>query len=135
MAEQKTFLEQSSTRKTFKHVKSDSASLIVHRDSASFLSRYTDSLSRLSLEFEFDPKLFGTKVYERVNRVNLKVAFRREQFLNNQEIERSIRGSKERLGSIHADQKNQEIEKSILYDKKRGDREVKILLSGKSLAH
>ena len=99
MSEQKMVLERSSTRKTLKHIKSDSASLIVHRDSASFLSRYSDSLSRLSVVFKFDPELFSTKVHERVHRKSLKTAYRQEQSVKNQEIEQLLLADKRKQAS------------------------------------
>lgn len=46
----------------------DSASLIVHRDSSSFISRWSDNFSKISIRFDFDRDLFITHVYERAFR-------------------------------------------------------------------
>jgi hypothetical protein len=60
-------------------VELDSASLFVHRDSSSFISRWSDSLSKLSIRFEFDRELFVTKVYERWLRSTVKDSLQRRQ--------------------------------------------------------
>jgi hypothetical protein len=57
----------------------DSASLFVHRDSASLISQWTDNLSKLSAVFSFDRELFVSKVYERAIRGSVKKALRRQQ--------------------------------------------------------
>jgi hypothetical protein len=46
-------------------MKGDSASLIAHYDSSSIVSKMTDNLSKLSMVFGFDSKLFATNVYQR----------------------------------------------------------------------
>jgi len=72
-------LEKSSSRKIFKRVKDDSPSLYVHRDTASFHSRCTDNLSKISMVFAFDRELFLSDIYERVLRGSLKESLRRQQ--------------------------------------------------------
>jgi hypothetical protein len=53
--------------------------LFVHRDSASFVTRFTDNLSKLSRVFDFDTEVFSTKPYERVHRSSVKQALRKKQ--------------------------------------------------------
>ena len=60
-------------------MKIDSASLFVHRDTASLISQWTDNLSKLSAVFSFDRELFVSKVYERALRGSVKEALRRQQ--------------------------------------------------------
>jgi hypothetical protein len=79
MAEQKRLLEKPKTRRVLQRAKADSASLFVHRDTASFMSRVTDNLSKMSLVFDFDPALFSSGVYHRVFRGSLKYRLRQQQ--------------------------------------------------------
>lgn len=79
LSEQKALLQKSSTRKTLKLVEHDSASLVVLRDSASQCSRGSDNLSKLSVEFQFDHEIFGSKVYERCLRGFVKQTLRQQQ--------------------------------------------------------
>ena len=74
--DQKVLLEKSSNRKVFKRVKDDTVSLYVHYDSSSIYSRCTDTLSKISIVFNFDHDLFITKVYERALRNSLKASLR-----------------------------------------------------------
>lgn len=69
---QKSLLEKASSRKTFKKVAADSASLLAHRDSSSLLSYYTDNHSKWSVVFDFDREVLGSKAYERAVRSALK---------------------------------------------------------------
>jgi len=78
-SEQKVLLEKSSTRKVIRRIENDTESLIVHRDTASLLSRHTDRLSKISVVFPFDGELFISRVYDRVIRGSLKEALRRQQ--------------------------------------------------------
>ena len=77
MSEQRSLLQESKTRKDIGLMKLDSASLFVHRDSSSFISRWSDNLSKISLCFGFDRELFGTRVYERVFRGAVKASIRK----------------------------------------------------------
>ena len=79
ISEQKGLLEQSSTRKVLRQIEIDSASLFVNRDTASFISNWTDNLSKLSATFSFDRELFVSKVYERALRGSVKEALRQQQ--------------------------------------------------------
>ncbi|KAH8712154.1 hypothetical protein GQ44DRAFT_776179 [Phaeosphaeriaceae sp. PMI808] len=79
LSEQKLLLEKPKTRKVLARAKCDSVSLIVHRDSASFSSRWTDNLSKLSYIFDFDTDVLSSRVYERVFRVSLKQSIRQQR--------------------------------------------------------
>ena len=79
LSKQKALLLKSSTRKIFRKLGSDSASLMVHRDAESLLSRQTDKLSKLSVVFSYDRELFSSKLYERVLRGSMKESLRRQQ--------------------------------------------------------
>lgn len=71
-SEQKKILLKASTRKAIQRVEKDSASLIVHRDSGSVRTSYTDNMSKLSAVFAFDMELFTSKIYERAFRASFK---------------------------------------------------------------
>jgi len=77
ISEQQILLEKSSSRKAFKQIKDDSSSLYVNGDAASFYSRCTNNLSKISMVFQFDRELFVSKVYERALRGSLKESLRR----------------------------------------------------------
>ncbi|KAH7073815.1 hypothetical protein BKA63DRAFT_604128 [Paraphoma chrysanthemicola] len=79
LAEQRQLLERPRSRTVLQRVKDDSASLLVHRDSASFTTQSSDNLSRLSLVFTFDQEIFSSGVYHRVFRGTLKKGLRRWQ--------------------------------------------------------
>jgi hypothetical protein len=111
--EQKGLLERSSSRKVLKKLADDSASLIVHRDSSSLFTYYTDNQSKLSRTFNFDLEVFSSKAYERAIRGALKTVVR------------------QRRGELEAVQaRNAEIERSLRIDQMRQEREVKMLLLG-----
>ena len=78
MSEQRQLLEKPKSRKSIERVKADSASLLVHRDSASFISRWTDNMSKLSHVFNFDTVLLSSRVYERIFRNSLKQSVRQQ---------------------------------------------------------
>jgi hypothetical protein len=129
ISDQKVLLEKSSSRKVFKRVEDDTASLYVHRDTASLYSRCTDTLSKISIVFNFDHDLFITKVYERALRGSLKASLRRQQAdfelskmpalspLKKQEMEKQGRQS-------------EAIDRQLEEDRKRLRREVNVLLMG-----
>jgi len=81
VSEQKIMLEKTSTRKIFKQVKDDTSLLYVQRDSSSIYSRYTDNLSKIYKNFEFDRESFISKAYEKALRgsSNIVEKMRREQ--------------------------------------------------------
>ncbi|GIC94610.1 guanine nucleotide-binding protein alpha-2 subunit [Aspergillus udagawae] len=64
-AEQKALLVRSSSRRVFRQMNSDSASLMVHRDTTSIATQITDHLSKVSVAFSFDREVFTSNVYER----------------------------------------------------------------------
>jgi hypothetical protein len=79
LSEQQRHLETSKTRKVLKRAQADSVSLCAQRDTASFASKMTDNLSKISRVFEFDPNIFSTRVYERAFRGSIKQALRQHQ--------------------------------------------------------
>lgn len=90
----------------------DSASLFVHRDTASLISQWTDNLSKLSAVFSFDRELFVSKVYDRALRGSVKEALRRQQ------------------GDTQARMRSQAIDRRLEVDSRQLRREVKVLLLG-----
>ena len=106
-------LERPSTRRAFERIASDTESLVVHRDSASFLSHYTDRLSKISVLFSFDGEIFASRVYDRVIRGSLKEALRRQQDIASAGQKRST-----------------SIDHLLKKDSRRLKLEVKILLMG-----
>jgi hypothetical protein len=54
LSEQQRHLETTKTRKFLKRAQVDSVSLLVQRDNASFSSKMTDNLSKISRVSEFD---------------------------------------------------------------------------------
>jgi hypothetical protein len=72
-------LVKSKARKTFKRAEADSASLIVHRDNTSLITKWTDNLSKISAIFEFDQEILSSPAYERALRVSWKDALRQSQ--------------------------------------------------------
>jgi hypothetical protein len=65
-------LEIPTTREILERTKADTASLVVHRDNTSRISRWTDNLSKISVAFEFDREVFSSRVYEQKFRSALK---------------------------------------------------------------
>jgi hypothetical protein len=59
------------------YVDKDSASLMVLRDESSFITKWSDALSKLSAAFDFDRDLLATKVYEQAYRLSLKKSVRK----------------------------------------------------------
>ena len=60
-------------------MKIDTASLVVHRDTDSFITQISDNLSKLSAVFTFDRELFVSKVYERALRGSVKESLKIQQ--------------------------------------------------------
>ena len=63
-AEQKSLLEKPCSRRVFKRIDDDVAPLYVHRDSDSFMSQLTNTLTRISRDFVFYRLLWASKVYK-----------------------------------------------------------------------
>ena len=57
-------MEKPRSRKVFKRIDDDVASLYVHRSSDSFVSQLTDTLTKISRDFAFDRLLWVSKVYK-----------------------------------------------------------------------
>ncbi|KAH7165155.1 G-protein alpha subunit-domain-containing protein [Dactylonectria macrodidyma] len=64
LAEQKSLLEKVRSRRAFRRIDDDVASLYVHRDSDSVVSQLTDTLTKISRDFVFDRLLWASKVYK-----------------------------------------------------------------------
>jgi hypothetical protein len=62
---QKTLLQNKTTQKVLSQTKKDTDSLVECRDDSSFLSRWSDNLSKWSTRFDFDDDLQKTMVYIR----------------------------------------------------------------------
>ncbi|KAL3431185.1 hypothetical protein BDV09DRAFT_198975 [Aspergillus tetrazonus] len=67
-AEQRALLVRSSSRRVFRQMNLDSASLRVHRDVTSMATQTTDTLSKLSVAFSFDWEVLTSNLYERAFR-------------------------------------------------------------------
>ena len=122
-------LEKSSSRKVFKRVKDDTASLYVHRDTSSIYTGCTDTLSKISLVFKFDRDLFVTKVYERALRGSLKANLRRQQT----DVESSKIPFVSRMqkgGLEEQERRSKEIDLELDGDAKKLRRECNVLLMG-----
>jgi hypothetical protein len=102
MTEQKQLLEKPRTRKILQNAKADSASLFVHQDTTSRMSRLTDNLSKMSVVFDFDPAVFSSNVYHRVFRGSLKYRLRQQQ--------QQQRHQPHALGLLHTESSNDELD-------------------------
>lgn len=132
-SEQKTLLQSPNTRKVIGRVELDSASLFVHRDSSSFISRWSDHLSKFSIRFEFDRELFVTKVYERVFRSAVKDSLQRQRSSSRQGNDKvSLRLAKRAILGEDAQNRRRSmaIDRQIEKDSRRFRRECKILVFG-----
>lgn len=132
-SEQKTLLRDSKTRKVIGRVELDSASLFVHRDSSSFISRWSDNLSKFSIRFDFDRELFVTKVYEKVFRGSVKDSLLRQHGLTRQENNKVSTKQQTPAMSreeIQAKRRSQAIDRTLEEDSRRLRRECKVLLLG-----
>lgn len=105
-------LEKSSTRKLIRRMEIDTASLVVHRDTDSFITQMTDNLSKLSAVFTFDHELFVSKVYERALRGSVKKSLK---------IQQEYPDPRKR---------SQAIDYELWNDKLRSRKECKVLLFG-----
>ncbi|PVI03867.1 hypothetical protein DM02DRAFT_625395 [Periconia macrospinosa] len=76
LSQQKQLLERPKSRKTLKRAKTDTVSLIVHRDTSSYMTKWTGSLSKISRVFDFDNIVFSTRVYECIIRQSMKDTLR-----------------------------------------------------------
>jgi hypothetical protein len=113
----------------------DTASLFVHRDTDSLITRVTDNLSKLSIKFEFDSKLFVSKVYERAFRSSVKKSLRVQNVDHTAtKISRPFRAHGTEHPRVHVDDEaaknSREIDLQLQRDKRRLIRECKILALG-----
>jgi hypothetical protein len=79
LSEQQQHLTTTKSRKVLKRVQADSVSLCAQRDAASFASKMTDNLSKISRIFELDQNVFSSKVYERAFRGSVKQVLKKQQ--------------------------------------------------------
>ncbi|KAH8710057.1 hypothetical protein GQ44DRAFT_776823 [Phaeosphaeriaceae sp. PMI808] len=82
VSEQQRHLRSNRSRKVLNRAHADSVSLCVQRDTASFASKMTDNLSKISRIFDFDPKIFSTRVYERAFRGSIMQALKQQQLFS-----------------------------------------------------
>ncbi|KAF4625325.1 hypothetical protein G7Y89_g12839 [Cudoniella acicularis] len=139
ISEQKTVLEQKSSRKIFRRIRDDTSSLYVQRDTSSLHSRWTgtvSSISKFSKVFDFDRELFISKVYERVIRNSLKDAAKKSRKSANREQKLGPLQETPRIAPANsyskATARSQMIDKTLEEDSRRLRREVKILMLGDS---
>ena len=131
LAGQKAVLRTSSIRKNLDKMKGDSASLVVHYDSSSIVSKMTDNLSKLSMVFGFDSTLFVTNVYQRTLQTSYKQSLKWQWYADN-----SNRMMKQIDNSPFAPTRSSNITKHEiivwdLYDYARGLRQLRQILSEK----
>ena len=119
----------------------DTASLFVHRDTDSFITRMTDNLSKLSVVFTFDRELFISKVYERAFRGSVKESLKLLQKDDAKAMKRSQATDRRPEGSvkesfmlcredIDALKKSQALDRQIEEDWRQLRRECKVLVLG-----
>jgi hypothetical protein len=82
VSDQRSVIEDPLCRAAIEQMKSDSASLLVLRDTDSIFSYVTDNLSKISKEFRFDRLLFGTKVYGKALRGSIKKSLQLQQAIS-----------------------------------------------------
>ncbi|KAF2121297.1 hypothetical protein BDV96DRAFT_640692 [Lophiotrema nucula] len=119
LSEQRVILEKSTTRRALGRAKTESASLLVLRDTNSISSKWTDTMSKLSVVFVFDQELFKTKVYSRVLRGSFKEVLRRQR-------EPTVGGLTQREARL----RSIAIDNQIKRDKMRLSQDVECLLLG-----
>jgi guanine nucleotide-binding protein G(i) subunit alpha len=116
VSEQNGILHQSQTRKVFKKMESDTASLYVHRDIDSFVTsqRGTSiSSSKRSIDFDFDPELFMSRIYKRWMKGSVKKSLYEQQ-----------------SETTYSSRRSRAIDRVLENDKKRLGRECNVLLLG-----
>lgn len=74
-SKQQEVLEDSGSQMILGRVQQDSASLVAQHDTLSLLSGHSDNLSKLSMKFDFDAQLFGSRVYAPMVRCAFKKSF------------------------------------------------------------
>ena len=113
----------------------DTASLFVHRDTDSFITRMTYDSSKLSIIFGFDTQLFISKVYERAFRSSMKKSLRvRNVDHTAMKISRPFRAHGTEHPRVQVDDEaaknSQEIDLRLQRDMRRLIRECKVLALG-----
>jgi hypothetical protein len=114
-------------------VKIDSASLFVHRDSSSFISRWSDNLSKFSVRFDFDRELFVTSVYEKVFRSSVKDSLRQKHSPTGPAKDSPDSKRTARLtyfAEVDPQKRSREIDGRLKQDAARLRRECKVVLLG-----
>jgi hypothetical protein len=131
-SEQKELRERETSRQVFDQVKDDSSSLVVLRDSASFLSsctKTTENSSKLSMRFMFDGELLQSRVYQGTVRSLLRRAIRGGREIN---AGSSVSITPHKLSKEEKDKaaRSSQIDSLIDKDAKRLRREVKVWVLG-----
>ncbi|KAK4210542.1 G-protein alpha subunit-domain-containing protein [Rhypophila decipiens] len=143
LSKQKGLLEESTTRRIFKKMEDDTASLLVHRDVDSLLAGTATSIrsSKRSIVFDFDSTLFLSRIYQRWIRGSVKKALLEQQ---NDKSAMPVSNGRFRLSSTFdmaggfdarwdrklLEQRSQEIDHDIMRDEKLLKRQVQILVLG-----
>ncbi|KAL8376621.1 hypothetical protein RB595_007636 [Gaeumannomyces hyphopodioides] len=138
LSEQKEILEHPQTRKVFKKMQDDTASLYVHRDVDSLVTATATSISssKRSIQFDFDAELFISRIYEKWIRGSVKKSLHHQQsetpYLSRTKPQSLVPKISAFTHDEAAEQKkhSQRIDKDLEEDKKRLSRECRILVLG-----
>jgi len=113
-------------------MKIDTASLVVHRDTDSFITQISDNLSKLSAVFTFDRELFVSKVYERALRGSVKESLKIQQG-HLDFVKESLKIQQGHLDFVKESLKRSKaIDRELESDRLRLKTEYKVLLLGSS---
>ncbi|KAM7191373.1 GNA-3 g protein alpha subunit GNA-3 [Rhypophila sp. PSN 637] len=134
LSKQKGLLEDSQTRRVFKTMQDDTASLLVHRDVDSLLTGTATSItsSKRSVIFEFDSTLFISRIYQRWIRGSVKKAL-----LDQQTDKSAVPSSSKKFQFYNTvnerqvfEQRSQKINQGIRRDAWLLQLEIKVLVLG-----
>jgi hypothetical protein len=129
LAAQHRLLEKSTTRKAFETASKDSASLMVLRDTDSIFTSQTDTLSKISLMFDFDSELFASKVYSKTFRNSIKSSLRSRSQTWSSLVRPLL--SEARLDAEESRLRSQEIDRLLVEDRLREISSMRVLVLGK----
>lgn len=136
-----TLLHTRRLRESLEGIKSDTASMIVHRDdNSSIRSHFTDHCSKLSLRFSFDRELCSTAVYEKIWRSLFKRHVTEGRTKTKQLSDDCVERTREAAESVtiperrltDRQQRSQDIDRMLMKDSMRPWRGNHALLLGTS---
>lgn len=138
LSEQKEVLEHPQTRKVFKKMQDDTASLYVHRDVDSLVTATATSISssKRSIQFDFNAELFISRIYEKWIRGPVKKSLHHQQsetpYLSRTKLRALVPKISAFTDEEAAEQKehSQRIDKDLEEDNIRRRRECRILVLG-----